>query len=133
MTTQWSPGLIQPVGDQFGMLEVMPQAVTLSSFSVAATPADVSVLIGVTATVRAQLYTGSVNAGLTTVPGATCTFVLDVVTTPGYPYSCSASTSAPIAAGQLAVVLFTLTTSTSSGQPLSLSLPLYVSTGLTGS
>ncbi len=133
MATQSEPGRIQPLNDQLALLEVVPRAMTVSSFSVAATPSSTTILVGLTATVRAELYPGSVNAGLTPVPGATCTFNLDIVTTQGFPYGCTASPSAQIAAGQVAVVLFTLTTSTSSSQPLNQTIPLYVSTGTVAS
>jgi hypothetical protein len=132
MPTQAGPDLFFQ-GNQFSLLEVVPRDLTVSSFRVAATPAGTYPLIGVTATVRAQLYTGSTNAGLTALPGATCTFELDTLPSIGTPYGCTASGSAQLSAGQVAVVLFTMTTGTNAAQPLAKTISLHVSTGVVAS
>ena len=134
VNSQSDGNLIMPVNGQTGLLEVVPRATTLSSFSVAATPGGSGpiVLVGVTAVVCAQLSAGSVNAGLLPVAGATCTFTLDDILINSRPYSCTASPSATIPAGKLVAVLYTMSV-TSPGQPLNQSVPMYVSAAAVGS
>jgi len=129
-----------------GPLQVLPTGITLTKLTGVLNPASFVIInIGVKSTMKAQLYRyerqGGGSGMLAPIPGTICTFTdassgtlqtYSDIAAAGMISTCNSTFSVTIPAGDAVMIAISMTTSTTSGQPLSITFPVSASMSVQG-